>query len=130
MTNPDPHLNTTEVRQGNKRKMNARVLIFGLIAAVIVLGLAIWFFQSTYDDTETTTGGGATLEDAGTIDDPAADEALDALPTPAPTVTTEGTATPDAVETDDPGTIETAPVTDTPVTEQPPAEEPAVATPQ
>lgn len=86
MTDPDPHLNTTEVRQGNARKENSRALIFGLIGIVVLFALAIWFFTASYDETQTTTDGGATIEDTDAVDAPVTEgEALENLPTPAPT---------------------------------------------
>ncbi|MFC3703450.1 hypothetical protein ACFOOL_01615 [Devosia honganensis] len=42
----DPHKNTTELRQGNPRKMNMRVLVVSLIGIVILfLLLYIAFFM-------------------------------------------------------------------------------------
>lgn len=111
MTDPDPHLNTTEVRQGNSRKMNTRALIFGTIAIVILLGAAIWYFTATYDDTATTVGGGTTLEDVGATPGDADD--LDALSMPAP-VEDEAAPEADAVT---PGVEEVAPLDDAPAAE-------------
>jgi hypothetical protein len=39
----DAHKSTTEVRQGNRRRMNLRVLIISGIAVVIAFA-AIWMF--------------------------------------------------------------------------------------
>lgn len=42
----DPHKNTTELRQGNPRKMNMRVLVVSLIGIVILFFLIyIAFFM-------------------------------------------------------------------------------------
>jgi hypothetical protein len=38
----DPHKNKTEVRQGNPRKMNLRVLVFSLVGIVVVF-LVLYF---------------------------------------------------------------------------------------
>ena len=38
----DPHKNTTEARQGDRRMMNSRVLIISM-SAVVILFLAIYF---------------------------------------------------------------------------------------
>ena len=35
----DPHKDTTEVRQGNPRKMNLRVLLLSLIGIVVVFAV-------------------------------------------------------------------------------------------
>ena len=43
----DSHKNTTEVRQGNRRQMNLRVLIISTVIVVLAF-VAIWiFFLST-----------------------------------------------------------------------------------
>lgn len=98
MTDNRPDLNTTEVRQGNSKKTNARALVFGLIAVAIVFAIAIWYFTVNQQDTATTTGGGTTLEDVS----PAPDEVgsdLDDLSTPAPVIEPEPTPAAPAVGT-------------------------------
>ena len=109
MTDEKPELTKTEVRQGNSRKMNSRVLIFGIVAIVVLFAAVYWFSTATYDETATTTDGGATLEDVPAADDDVEGD-LDALPTPVPAdeaVTepeTPATATPEATapaETED-----------------------------
>ena len=40
----DAHKNTTEVRQGDRRMMNTRVLIVSLVAVVAVFALIYLFF--------------------------------------------------------------------------------------
>jgi hypothetical protein len=42
----DPHKNTTEVRQGNKRTTNLRVLIIALVGIVVAFGLIYFFYAS------------------------------------------------------------------------------------
>lgn len=84
MTNDKHDLNTTEMRQGNSRMMNSRALVWGTIAVVIALGLVLWFSFTTYDDTDTTVGGGLTLDDVQTPDDAVGGEAQ-----PAPTLQEE-----------------------------------------
>ncbi|RDE09070.1 hypothetical protein [Pelagibacterium lacus] len=117
MTDPDPHLNKTEMRQGNSRKENSRALIYGLIAIVILFALAIWYFTANSDQTATTTDGGATIENSDAVESPAED-ALDELPTPAPVPETE-TAPP----------VVDVPAVEAPAAEPPAAEEPAAETP-
>lgn len=39
----DPHRNTTEVRQGDRRRMNLRVLLISLVIIVGVFGLLYYF---------------------------------------------------------------------------------------
>lgn len=43
----DTHKNTTEVRQGNRRMMNTRVLVISLLIVVLAFALiyAIFFIQ-------------------------------------------------------------------------------------
>ena len=84
MTDDKPDLTTTEVRQGNSRKTNLRVLVFGIIGVVIAFALAVWYFGATQDDTDTTIGGGTTLEDVPALDG-SPDVNLDdsAMPVPA-----------------------------------------------
>jgi hypothetical protein len=41
----DAHKSTTEVRQGNKRKMNTRVLLFSLVGVVIAFALIFLVFS-------------------------------------------------------------------------------------
>ena len=41
----DPHKDTTEVRQGNRRLMNMRVLLFSGIAIVIAFAVIFLVFQ-------------------------------------------------------------------------------------
>ena len=83
MTNDKHDLNKTEMRQGNSRMMNSRALVWGTIAVVIALGLVLWFSFATYDDTDTTVGGGLTLDDVQTQDDAVGGD-VDALPVPTP----------------------------------------------
>lgn len=83
MAQDKPELTTTEMRQGNSRKMNMRVLVFGGILAAIGLALVIWFFSATYQDTPATIGGGTAVEDI----EPATDEPdsnLENAPMPVP----------------------------------------------
>jgi hypothetical protein len=41
----DPGKSTTEVRQGNSRLMNMRVLLFSTVGVLVALGLVfLWFF--------------------------------------------------------------------------------------
>lgn len=40
----DPHKNKTEVRQGNPRKMNMRVLIFSMIGIVVLFAILYFIF--------------------------------------------------------------------------------------
>jgi len=40
----DPHKSTTEVRQGNRRLMNMRVLVFSLIGIVLLFGILYLVF--------------------------------------------------------------------------------------
>ena len=40
----DPHKNTTEVRQGNRRMMNSRVLIWSLLGIVVAFALIYLIF--------------------------------------------------------------------------------------
>lgn len=78
MNDPKPDLTTTEMRQGNSRMMNMRVLVIGVIVVAIGFALAIWYNSSVTPDTETTTQGGETLEQT------TPEESLENLPTPAP----------------------------------------------
>ena len=78
MTDERPELTTTEMRQGNNRKMNLRALVIGLIIVVIGFILAMVYNQAVTPDTATTTDGGETIEQTT----PA--ESLENLPTPAP----------------------------------------------
>lgn len=83
MSDSKPDLTTTEVRQGNSRKTNLRVLIISLVAIAIAFALAVWFFQSTYEDTDTTIGSGTTLDEVPPADgSPNVD--LDDAPMPVP----------------------------------------------
>lgn len=41
----DSKKNTTEVRQGNRRLMNMRVLLFSIVAVVIAFALIFFVFQ-------------------------------------------------------------------------------------
>lgn len=94
MNNSKPDLTTTEVRQGNNRKMNLRVLIIGIVVVAIGFAVAIWYNASVTPDTDTTVGGGTTLEDAPAPDSAPASN-LENLPTPAPVEQT-APAAPDA----------------------------------
>lgn len=115
MTNDKHDLNTTEMRQGNSRMMNSRALVWGTIAVVIALGLVLWFSFATYDDTDTTVGGGLTLDDVQTQDDAVGDdaqpaptpqeEAAEAVETPAPAATPTPAQGP-APEQAQPGAVE------------------------
>ena len=42
----DPHKNTTEVRQGNKRTMNLRALVIALLGIIIAFALIYFFYAS------------------------------------------------------------------------------------
>lgn len=40
----DPHKNVKEVRQGNRRMMNMRVLVYAIIGVVVAFALVyLWF---------------------------------------------------------------------------------------
>ncbi|AEQ52234.1 hypothetical protein [Pelagibacterium halotolerans] len=108
MTDDKTELTKTEARQGNSRKMNSRVLIYGLVGIIILFAAVYWFSTATYDETPTTTDGGTTLEDVPAAGDDV-DAELEGLPTPAPTeeAVTEPEGS-DAPAIDTP--IETAPV--------------------
>lgn len=82
MADERPELTKTEMRQGNSRKMNTRVLIFGLIALIILFALVIWFSMATYDATSTTTGGGMAIEETSApVEEPVANNgAEEAIP--------------------------------------------------
>lgn len=44
----DPHKNTTEARQGDRRLMTTRVLVIGIVAVVVAFALIWWvFFMQT-----------------------------------------------------------------------------------
>ena len=108
MSDEKPDLTKTEARQGNSRLMNSRVLIYGLVAIVVLFVAVYWFSTATYDETATTTDGGATLEDVPVAGGDV-DSNLEGLPTPAPTdeaVTEPEGADSPAIDTP----IETAPV--------------------
>lgn len=78
MNNSKPDLTTTEVRQGNNRKMNLRVLVISIVVVAIGFAVAIWYNAAVSPETATTTQGGETLDQTT----PA--ESLENLPTPAP----------------------------------------------
>ncbi len=78
MTDDKPDLTTTEVRQGNSRKMNTRALVFGMVILVILFAAVYFFSTATYDDTDTTTGAGTTIEE--TDASVGEDEDTEALP--------------------------------------------------
>lgn len=40
----DPHKSTTEVRQGNKRQMNLRVLMISMIGIVVIFAILYFVF--------------------------------------------------------------------------------------
>ena len=40
----DPHKNTTEARQGDRRMMNTRVLVIGIVVVVVAFALIWWVF--------------------------------------------------------------------------------------
>lgn len=42
----DPHRSTTDVRQGNRRLMNFRVLIISMILVVLAFGLVYLIFAT------------------------------------------------------------------------------------
>lgn len=79
MSDEKPELTTTEVRQGNSRKMNFRVLTIGLVAIVIIFAVVMWFSTATQDETATGVDAGASIEETGP-----ADESMDATPLPTP----------------------------------------------
>jgi len=83
MSDDKPDLTKTEMRQGDSRQMNTRALVYGLVALIIVFALAIWFSTATYDETPTTVGGGATVDDVQAEGEGVGSD-LEALPTPAP----------------------------------------------
>lgn len=41
----DPHKNTTETRQGDRKTSNARVLAIATIAVVVLFALIWWIFS-------------------------------------------------------------------------------------
>lgn len=41
----DPHKNTTEVRQGDRKLWNMRPLVIGTVVVVVALALIWWIFQ-------------------------------------------------------------------------------------
>ncbi len=52
----DPHKTTTEVRQGSRRHMNLRVLVWSMLIVVILFAV-IYFFFLGQPSTVTTTQG-------------------------------------------------------------------------
>ncbi|WP_196257974.1 hypothetical protein [Pelagibacterium limicola] len=78
MNDSKPDLTTTEMRQGNRRRMNLRVLVIGIALVVIGFALALWYNTAMSPGTVTTTGAGETLEET------MPGETLEELPTPAP----------------------------------------------
>ncbi len=100
MTDEKPDLTKTEMRQGNSRKMNLRVLIIGIAVLVVGFALALWYNEAVTPDTETTTQGGETLEES------TPQESLENLPTPAPIGDESAPAAPegDGVSQDEVGT--------------------------
>src|SRR5690606_32130737 len=116
MTDNRPNLTKTEMRQGDSRKMNSRVLVFGLVALIIVFALAIWFSMATYDDTPTTVGGGTTLDDVPATGEEVGDD-LETLPTPVPEEEPEA-----AAPVEDAAPVETPAAPETPVEPETPAE--------
>lgn len=47
MTTYDPEKSTTEVRQGNRRKMNLRVLVVSSIVLVAIFAIALAVFSGS-----------------------------------------------------------------------------------
>jgi hypothetical protein len=84
MNDSKPDLTKTEMRQANSRRMNLRVLTISIVIVVIGLAIAIWYNNAVTPGTETTTGGGETLEQTSP------EESLENLPTPAPVMPEEG----------------------------------------
>lgn len=83
MTEDKSHMTTTEMRQGNSRKMNLRVLVTGLVVVAVCFALVFWFSVASHDDTATTIGGGTTIEDIPSSDG-APDTTLENAPMPVP----------------------------------------------
>lgn len=52
----DAHKSTTEVRQGSRRLMNLRVLIWSFIGIVLAFGLIYLVFYAMAPPPNTTTG--------------------------------------------------------------------------
>ncbi|SFZ83155.1 hypothetical protein SAMN02983003_1489 [Devosia enhydra] len=42
----DPHKSTTEVRQGNKRRMNLRVLVISLIGIIVLFAIIYFVYMA------------------------------------------------------------------------------------
>lgn len=49
----DPKKSTTEVRQGDRRQMNLRALIIGVVVVVLAFGAIWWFFLAVPPGTPT-----------------------------------------------------------------------------
>ncbi|WP_404402644.1 hypothetical protein [Pelagibacterium halotolerans] len=62
MADKEPHLTTTQVRQGDRRLMNLRVLILSMVVLAIGFALGVWWSSATYDETATTTDTGQAAE--------------------------------------------------------------------
>lgn len=52
----DAHKSTTEVRQGSKRLMNFRVLIWSMLGIIVAFGLVYLVFAGMAPPPNTTTG--------------------------------------------------------------------------
>lgn len=53
----DAHKSTTEVRQGSRRMLNLRVLIWSLLAVIVAFGLVYLFFFAFQSPPPNTTTG-------------------------------------------------------------------------
>ncbi|MBN9308805.1 MAG: hypothetical protein J0I99_07675 [Devosia sp.] len=53
----DPHKSTTEVRQGSRRMLNFRVLVWSLLAVILAFGLVYLFFYLFNSPPPNTTTG-------------------------------------------------------------------------
>lgn len=83
MSDEKPDLTTTEVRQGNSRKTNLRVLTISIIVVAIGLAIAIWYNVAVSPETDGAPEAGETISDTPPAGG-AANPGLENLPTPAP----------------------------------------------
>ena len=83
MADDKTHMTTTEMRQGNSRTMNLRVLVTGLIILAVGFALVLWFSVATHDDTAATIGAGTTIDEMPS-EDGAPDSVLENAPMPVP----------------------------------------------
>ncbi|WP_127145309.1 hypothetical protein [Pelagibacterium montanilacus] len=82
MTDDKPDLTKTEVRQGNSRKMNLRVLIIGIVLVAIGFAVALWYNSAVTPETETTIESGETLDETAPAGSPASNPDDAAVPVP------------------------------------------------